>query len=104
MGQAGNKGPKRTSAAPQMRVMGAAGQTAAPVLVCNACNAVLKDVAPLETSHLKGITQAFGAHCAACDLDTWAVRGDPAAVRAFYAALEKAAGQAVQMGTAKPSS
>ena len=38
------------------------------------------------------------------DLDTWAVRGDPAAVRAFYAALEKAAGQAVQMGTAKPSS
>ncbi len=74
------------------------------MLRCNACQAELTDVAPLQTRQLKGITQAFGAHCAACDQDTWAVRGEPAAVRAFYAALEQAAGQQVQLGTAKPAS
>jgi hypothetical protein len=72
-------------------------------LSCNACQALLSDVAPLDIQHLPGITQAFGAHCAACEQDTWAVRGEPVAVRAFYAALEKAAGQKVQLGTARPA-
>jgi hypothetical protein len=72
-------------------------------MTCNVCAAALPEGAALDTTKLKGIQAAFHAHCAACDQDTWAVRGEAAAVRAFYDALEKAAGQRVQMGTAKPA-
>lgn len=74
-----------------------------PVVSCNSCKAVLPALEQLDTSGLKGIELAFKAHCAACDQDTWAVRGEPAAVRAFYAALEKSVGQTVQLGSAKPA-
>lgn len=99
MGEAKHRGSRDT------RVAEAVGKARPrpPELRCNVCQAVLSDVAALETRRLKGIEQAFGAHCAACDQDTWAVRGEPAAVRAFYAALEQAAGQKVQLGTAKPA-
>ena len=100
MGQAKNRG---TRDARVTQALGRAEVSAPPVLKCNACQAVLTDVTPLDTRDLKGIAQAYGAHCAACEQDTWAVRGEPAAVRAFYAALEKAAGQKVQLGTAKPA-
>lgn len=100
MGQARNRGPRDTRVA---EAMVRAGQSGPPKLHCNACQAELTEVAALETKQLKGITQAYGAHCAACDQDTWAVRGEPAAVRAFYAALEQAAGQKVQLGTARPA-
>lgn len=100
MGQARNRGPRDTRVA---EAIVRAGQSAPPQLRCNACQAELTDVTALQTGQLKGITQAFGAHCAVCDQDTWAVRGEPAAVRAFYAALEQAAGQKVQLGTAKPA-
>ncbi|MDP2006085.1 MAG: hypothetical protein Q8K45_10455 [Rubrivivax sp.] len=74
-----------------------------PAIACNVCQAALTEVSAVDTQRLRGIELAFQAHCPACDQDTWAVRGEPAAVRAFYAALEKAAGQPVQMGTAKPA-
>lgn len=96
MGQAKNRGTREARVA---QAVGKAGP--APALSCNACQAGLSDVAALDIRHLPGIVQAFGAHCAACDQDTWAVRGEPTAVRAFYAALEKSAGQKVQLGTAK---
>ena len=72
---------------------------------CNACGQRLTDPRPVDTRALRGIECAFQADCATCatcDQDTWAVRGDKAAVRAFYGALEKAMGQKVQLGTAKP--
>lgn len=99
MGQARNRGSRAERVA---EAIVRAGPTAPPQLRCNACQAELTDAAALDTSRLEGITQAFGAHCTSCDQDTWAVRGEPAAVRAFYAALEQAAGQRVQLGTAKP--
>ncbi|MFZ2988335.1 hypothetical protein [Ideonella sp.] len=83
------------------RVAGAAGmahQAQAPTMACNACHAVLPDAEQMDASRLKGISLAFKAHCTACDLDTWAVRGDAAAVRAFYVALEKASEGTVQLG------
>ena len=75
---------------------------------CNACGQTFKAPRPVNTRALRGIECAFQADCAicaicaTCDQDTWAVRGDPAAVRVFYGALEKAMGQKVQLGTAKP--
>lgn len=100
MGEAKHRGPRDTRVA---EAVGKARLLRPPRLSCNVCHAELTDVAALETKQLKGIEQAFGAHCAVCDQDTWAVRGEPAAVRAFYAALEQASGQKVQLGTAKPA-
>ena len=74
----------------------------APAMTCNVCQAGLPDVVPLDTKPLPGIEQAFRAHCADCDQDTWAVRGTSAAVRAFYDALEKSVGHKVRLGSAKP--
>jgi hypothetical protein len=69
-------------------------------LRCSRCQTELAgQLDAMDVSALKGIEVAFRAHCSPCDQDSWAVRGEPAAVRAFYAALEKAAGQAVQLGT-----
>lgn len=96
MGQAKHRGPR------EARVAEALARTpavAAPKLSCNHCQAALPEATPMDVSSLKGIEAAFTAHCTACDQDTWAVRGESAAVRAFYAALEKAAGQRVQLGT-----
>jgi len=72
-----------------------------PALTCSGCQSALTEVSTLDTSALQGIEVAYQAHCAACDQDTWAVRGETVAVRAFYSALEKAAGQPVQLGVAK---
>ena len=72
-------------------------------MVCNLCSAALTKVSALDTTRLPGIHAAFGAHCGACDQTTWAVRGDVAAVKAFYAALEKSSGSTLQMGTVRPA-
>ena len=98
MGEARNRGTR------QQRVDAAAQHdavAAAPQIACNACQAALEAVEQIDASGLRGIELAFRAHCAACDQDTWAVRGEPASVRAFYEALEKAAGQKVQLGTTR---
>jgi hypothetical protein len=72
-----------------------------PALTCSGCQQTVAQVEAVDVSGLKGLAQAFRGHCAACDKDTWAVRGEAASVKAFYAALEKASGQAVQLGTAR---
>lgn len=69
-----------------------------PALVCSGCQQPLADVAAVAVDGLKGLSAAYRAHCPACDLHSWAVKGEPAAVKAFYAALEKASGQTVQLG------
>ena len=69
-----------------------------PALVCSGCQQPLGSVAAVPVDGLTGLQAAYRAHCAACDLHSWAVRGEPAAVKAFYAALEKASGQTVQLG------
>lgn len=76
----------------------------APAMSCNACQAALPAPERVDTSALQGIEVAFKAHCAACDQDTWAVRGAAPSVRAFYAALEQSVGQTARMGTVKPAS
>ena len=70
--------------------------------MCNVCKDVLPQAERIDTQGLTGIELAFKSHCSACDQDTWAVRGEAPAVRAFYAALEKSVGGAVQLGFAKP--
>jgi hypothetical protein len=100
VGQARNRGSRDVRIA---QAITKADRLKPPVIACNACKTELTEVAALVARDLKGIEAAFGAHCVACDQDTWAVRGKVSAVRAFYAALEKAAGEKVRLGTARPS-
>ena len=100
MGEARQRGPRDARVAASQQRAAVAQQV--PAMACNQCGQALADITPVDTSGLRGIERAFQAHCAACDQDTWAVRGDSDAVRAFYAALEKAAGQQVQLGKAAP--
>jgi len=99
MGEARNRGTA------QERADAARKQAAftVPRMQCNSCQAELESIEQADTAGLRGIELAFKAHCAACDQETWAVRGEPASVRAFYDALEKAAGHKVRLGhTGKP--
>lgn len=97
LGQARIRGPKA------LRVTQALQQQhtqAPPRLNCNQCQAELTNVAAVDARALQGIEAAFSAHCLACGHDTWAVRGQAAAVKAFYDALEKLSGQRIALGTA----
>ena len=98
MGQAKIRGTRDERVA---EAAGKALKARPPTLTCSGCQSALTQVSALDTSALRGIEVAYQAHCAACDQDTWAVRGETVAVRAFYSALEKAAGQPVQLGVAK---
>ena len=100
MGEARDRGTPEQRAA---QALARAVNVRPPALSCNACQAALPEAQRVDTSALQGIELAFKSHCAACDQDTWAVRGAPAAVRAFYAALEKSVGHAAQMGSVKPA-
>lgn len=100
VGQANNRGTQQERVAAAML---ATAQGSPPTIACNVCKAVLPQAERLDTQGLKGIELAFKSHCTACDQDTWAVRGEAAAVRAFYAALEKSVGGPVQLGSAKPT-
>ena len=100
MGQAKVRGTREARVAEALAQQARA--SAPPEITCNACGAQLPEVSELDASSLPGIDAAFVAHCTPCDQDTWAVRGDVPAVKAFYAALEKASGTPVQMGTSKP--
>lgn len=100
MGQANERGTREDRVA---QAAAKADRLRPPDMKCNVCSATLTNVSALDTGALPGIHAAFGAHCTACDKDTWAVRGEPAAVRAFYTALEKSAGAAVHLGTARPA-
>jgi N-acetylneuraminic acid mutarotase len=99
LGQAKDRGTEKERIAGAIQRLTIASP---PVIVCNGCKTSLSNINEADTSRLKGIEIAFSAHCDACDQDTWAVRGEIAAVKAFYAALEKASGQKIQLGTAKP--
>jgi len=100
LGQAKNRGTEEERIAEAIRRVSAAKP---PTIICNSCKIELNNINAADTSRLKGIEVAFSAHCSSCDQDTRAVRGEIAAVKAFYAALEKASGQQVQLGTAKPN-
>ncbi len=100
MGEARNRGTKEARATQAVQRL---DKLRPPALACNGCQAALTDISTVDTRSLRGIDVAFTAHCAACEQDTWAVRGEIAAVKAFYAALEKTAGEPVLMGTAKPA-
>jgi hypothetical protein len=100
MGQAKNRGTEAERIAAALR---ANAHAKPPSITCNGCKAVLPDAERLDTQGLRGIELAFKSHCSACDQDTWAVRGEAPAVKAFYAALEKTLGGKVQLGSAKPT-
>lgn len=71
-------------------------------IVCNNCQAVLTNIATVDTKSFKGIAAAFSAHCNACNKDTFAVRGQREAVADFFLEMENKAGFEVNIGTAKP--
>jgi hypothetical protein len=99
-------GPARGRGTPEERAAEALARAVGvrpPAMSCNGCKAALPAAQRIDTRALPGIELAFKAHCAACDQDTWAVRGTAPAVRAFYAALEKSVGHAAQMGSVKPA-
>jgi hypothetical protein len=100
LGQAKNRGTQEERVAAARL---AAAQGSPPSIACNVCNVVLPQAERLDTQGLPGIALAFKSHCIACDQDTWAVRGEAAAVRAFYAALEKSVGSKVRLGSVKPT-
>ncbi len=100
MGQAKARG---TKAARVTQALQRQHPQTAPRLVCKQCEVALTDVAAMDTQALPGISVAFSAHCGACQQDTWAVRGEPDAVRAFYETLEKLTGQRITLGTASAS-
>ncbi len=102
MGEAKSRGTQQDRVAAAL-ARSTVAPAAPPVIRCNLCQATLPDVQQLDAQPLKGIQLAYKAHCSACNQDTWAVKGEPAAVRAFYDALEKAAGQKVQLGTTRPA-
>lgn len=102
MGEAKNRGPRaqRVAAAQQRTALQDSYARLRPASIrCNGCQAELSQLDAMDVSALRGIEVAFRGHCTPCDQDTWAVRGEPAAVRAFYSALEKAGGGKVQLGT-----
>jgi hypothetical protein len=70
-----------------------------PRIRCNSCKVELDSIEQVDATGLRGIELGFKANCAACDQETWAVRGEAPSVRAFYEALEKAAGHKVQLGS-----
>ena len=99
MGESKNRGTRSERVA---AALASSVHAKPPALECNLCHAALPTAERVDTRALKGIELAFKAHCAACDQDTWAVRGEPLAVRAFYAALETSVGGPVQFGSVKP--
>ena len=99
MGESKNRGTKSERIAAALASL---AHTKPPALECNVCRAALPTAERVDTRALNGIEVAFKAHCAACDQDTWAVRGEPPAVRAFYSALEKSVGGHVQLSSVKP--
>ena len=100
MGESKNRGTRSERIAASLSV---SQHIKPPAIACNLCHATLPAPERVDTSELRGIELAFKSHCAACDQDTWAVRGEAPAVRAFYAALEKSVGSAVQLGSVKPT-
>lgn len=69
-------------------------------IVCNNCNAALTEIITLNSTGMNGIEAAFAAHCASCEHDTFAVRGDPDAVADFALLLEAANDTEVKLGMA----
>lgn len=98
MGEAKNRGAKEARVADAVQ---RASDRQPPQVACNGCQQPVTRVEPVDVTHLKGIQQAFCGHCEPCGMDTWAVRGEAASVKAFYDTLEKASGQAVQLGATR---
>jgi hypothetical protein len=111
VGEAKHRGPRaarialaqarQAELAPAAQPDASLAQPAPPAIRCSSCQAEVGSVDQMDVGALRGVELAYRGHCTPCDLDTWAVRGEAAAVRAFYAALEKAAGTPVQLGTVK---
>jgi uncharacterized protein with PIN domain len=78
LGQAKNRGTEEERIAEAIRTVSAANP---PTIVCNSCKIELNNINAADTSRLKGIEVVFSAHCSSCGQDTWAVRGEIAAVK-----------------------
>lgn len=72
------------------------------VIQCNDCKAQLTEIVRIDARNMRGIEAAFSAHCAACDADTLALKGDPEAVADFFAFVQSTTGGEGNIGTAVP--
>lgn len=70
------------------------------VIICNGCNAELREVLRLDSRNMKGIEAAYAAHCSNCASDTFALKGDAEAVASFFATMEEVTGEEGKIGSA----
>lgn len=88
MGDANRKGPY------QVRVAAAKARIDAirpKVIICNLCKAELTEVVDLDSRGLGGIEGVFAAQCPSCEAPTYAIKGDPQAVRNLMTIMASAA-------------
>jgi hypothetical protein len=67
-------------------------------IVCNNCQSEIKDFHKMDTRGMKGIDAAYAGVCNICRHDTWAIKGDPAAVAELSMIMEDESGVAPLMG------
>ncbi|BEP96244.1 hypothetical protein GmRootA79_46280 [Acidovorax sp. A79] len=58
-----------------------------PSVKCNTCKAELTEIHAMDTRGMAGIEVAGAAHCGACNMETWVLKGSPEAVERAFAAL-----------------
>jgi hypothetical protein len=74
-------------------------------IVCNNCQAHLRDLVTLDSRGMEGIEAAFAARCELCDQDTWALKGGANAVADVFTAIESDTGGEGKIGViTKPKS
>jgi hypothetical protein len=72
------------------------------VVKCNNCQAELSDIHPMDVRGIPGMRLAGGAHCAACQHDTWVLDGTQEGLSLFRQFLDAEHGTgAVSTGLAK---
>ena len=68
---------------------------------CNNCQADLTEISPMDVRGVPGMRLAGGAHCVACQHDTWVLDGTVAGLQLFRQLLDEQHGAgAVSTGTA----
>lgn len=71
-------------------------------VTCNNCQADLSDITPMDVRGMSGMRLAGGAHCPACQNDTWVLDGTQDALSLFRQHMDAEHGAgAVSSGFAK---
>ncbi len=95
MGQAKKRGTlEQRTAAAKARIDAVRPKS----IICNDCSGEITEIETLPTRGMPGIEAAFAGICPKCNANTFAIKGDPAAVEALMMALAEAQGTAPLVG------